>query len=145
MKNETRNDFKDIRDIFISKNPFCQYCGKKADHVHHIIPISKGGDNRESNLISLCVKCHGLIHNVNFMNPEELKKRQKEGIEKAKKEGKFKGGQIKQLNKNLYLQLKQKYLCREINKTQFAELLGVSRPTLNNILKKEEEYLKVFK
>ena len=143
MKNDIRIEFnKVIRNEFIKNHPTCQYCGLPAEHVHHLIPISVGGDNRESNLIPLCLKCHGLIHNKHF-NPE-WKELQRIGIEKAKKEGKFKGGQIKRLNKEEYFILKDKYLKREINKKQFAALLKVSRPTLDRILKREEEYVKVM-
>ena len=143
MKNTIRTDFNNnIRNDFIKKHPFCQYCGLPAEHVHHLIPIAAGGDNRESNLIPLCLKCHGLIHNKHFnSNWKEL---QRIGIERAKKEGKFKGGQIKHVCKEKYFTLKEKYLKKEINKVQFASLLKVSRPTLNKILEKEEEYLKVM-
>lgn len=31
-------------------------------HVHHIVPLGAGGSNARSNLITLCDKCHGLVH-----------------------------------------------------------------------------------
>lgn len=31
-------------------------------HVHHIVPLSKGGDNDVDNLTTLCDYCHGEIH-----------------------------------------------------------------------------------
>jgi hypothetical protein len=42
----------------------CEECGlwKEPLHVHHIIPISKGGDHRLNNLILLCEKCHSKRH-----------------------------------------------------------------------------------
>ena len=81
-----REEFnKIVRNEYIQKHFYCEYCGKPvlADHVHHIIPLSKGGDNRESNLIALCCNCHSKIHGRN-LNYKEL---QKQGIEKAKKRG----------------------------------------------------------
>ena len=92
--NKLRAEFNNtIRKKYIETHPYCEYCNDNetlAEQVHHIIPLGKGGDNRESNLFSLCLKCHGLIHdNYN----EEWKKRHREGIERAKKAGKFKGGQ----------------------------------------------------
>lgn len=40
----------------------CQWCGQKGPHVklevHHIIPVSQGGDDNVRNLITLCVECH---------------------------------------------------------------------------------------
>lgn len=145
---ELRAEFNNIvRNNFIAEHPYCQYCGSPAEHVHHIIPLIKGGDNRKSNLISLCTECHGKIHGKHFIDAEkkdEWKEAQRIGIEKAKKEGKFKGGQIKKLHKDIYFSLKDSYFKREITKKLFAEKLGVSRPTLDKILKEEEEYIKVM-
>jgi len=31
---------------------------------HHLIPRVFDGPDRESNLITLCVECHGLIHGI---------------------------------------------------------------------------------
>ncbi len=40
----------------------CRYCGKKAPdvvlEVDHIIPVSKGGTNAKTNLITSCRKCN---------------------------------------------------------------------------------------
>lgn len=133
---------KSLRDLFIKKHKFCQYCGEPAKHVHHIIPIAVGGDNRESNLVSLCYTCHGLIHNKTFNdNWREL---QRIGIEKAKAAGKFKGASIKKIDREKYLKLKQEWQTRQITKGIFAQQLKVSRPTLDKILKNEEIYLKNF-
>lgn len=60
---EIREEFnRHIRNDFIKEHPLCQYCGKQAEQVHHLIPIAKGGDNRQSNLIPLCTECHCLVH-----------------------------------------------------------------------------------
>lgn len=47
----------------------CQNCGAKGGphgstelHAHHIVPKSKGGTHKRSNLISLCRDCHNAIH-----------------------------------------------------------------------------------
>lgn len=34
----------------------------KAQHVHHILPRGSGGKDELENLIPLCSKCHGKIH-----------------------------------------------------------------------------------
>lgn len=34
----------------------------KVMHVHHVVPISRGGDNEETNLILLCPNCHAVAH-----------------------------------------------------------------------------------
>lgn len=47
----------------------CKLCGWYAGpkernklHVHHKVPLSKGGRNVLSNLITLCQDCHSKIH-----------------------------------------------------------------------------------
>lgn len=34
----------------------------KSQHVHHILPRGSGGKDELTNLIPLCFKCHGKIH-----------------------------------------------------------------------------------
>jgi 5-methylcytosine-specific restriction protein A len=58
--------WKRIRDRYISEHPLCEECQKygrltPAEEVHHIIPLSKGGTNADSNLMSLCKQCHSSI------------------------------------------------------------------------------------
>lgn len=66
---------------------------------------------------------------------QNLLERQREGIEIAKREGKFKGGQVKKIDDTTFDKYYGMYTSREINKGKFAELLNVSRPTLDKILK----------
>jgi 5-methylcytosine-specific restriction endonuclease McrA len=48
---------------------YCQNCGVGGGpngdaelHAHHIVPVSVGGNHTLSNLSTLCVTCHGLVH-----------------------------------------------------------------------------------
>lgn len=140
---EIRIEFdQKIRNNFIKEHSICQYCGANAEHIHHLIPISHGGDNRQSNLIPLCMRCHGKIHKIQFSN--KWKEAQKAGIERAKKEGKFKGRQVKELEISKQKQFKdlyKLYLERKITKGYMSSQLGVSRPTLN---KHWDEWIKNF-
>jgi len=68
---------------------------------------------------------------------ENLLERQREGIKLAKEQGRYRGGQPKAIDKELFQELKKKYNRREINKVQFAKQLNVSRPTLDKLLKAE--------
>ncbi len=58
--------WKRIRDRFIKAHPLCEECQKNgrfvaAEEVHHILPLSRGGGNDASNLMSLCKSCHSRI------------------------------------------------------------------------------------
>jgi 5-methylcytosine-specific restriction endonuclease McrA len=50
------------RDLYVrlKHKKYCDYCHKRMYHneLHHIIPISKGGENIESNLMSVHSECH---------------------------------------------------------------------------------------
>ena len=66
---------------------------------------------------------------------ENLLERQREGIAEAVKQGKYKGGQVKRIDDDTFNKYYQQYQSREITKVEFAKRLGVSRPTLDKILK----------
>ena len=58
--------WKRIRDRFIKVNPLCEECKRKgkltkAQEVHHILPLARGGTHDESNLMSICTPCHSSI------------------------------------------------------------------------------------
>lgn len=59
--------WRKIRDRYIAAHPLCERCLTEnrytpADLVHHKKPLSEGGGNEESNLMSLCYSCHEIIH-----------------------------------------------------------------------------------
>ena len=68
-----------------------------------------------------------------------IRKRQAEGIAIAKAEGKYHGAQPKQIDENLYKELYTKYMQREISKAEMARRLGVSRPTMDKIIKRHQQ------
>jgi predicted restriction endonuclease len=56
--------------VYERDNYKCQNCGRSGEnnqdinlHAHHIVPKSKGGTHKKSNLISICEACHDAIHN----------------------------------------------------------------------------------
>ena len=60
-------NWQKIRKRYITAHPLCEACLKEgrvtlAEQVHHIKPLSEGGGNEESNLMSLCASCHSKIH-----------------------------------------------------------------------------------
>ena len=80
-----------------------------------------------------------MIAAINEFEREVILDRQREGIAIAKREGKYKGRQPKKIDPELFEELKEKYYRREINKVQWAKLLGVTRPTLDRILKQSDK------
>lgn len=70
---------------------------------------------------------------------ESIRQRQKEGIAIAKAAGKYLGGRKKNVDMLLFSQLLESFQKSELNKSQFAEKLGVSRPTLNKLLDEHAE------
>lgn len=68
---------------------------------------------------------------------QNLLERQREGIAIAKREGKFKGGQVKQINEDAFNAAYSRYKLRKITKKDLAAELGISRPTLDKLLKEK--------
>ncbi len=64
------------------------------------------------------------------------RKRQAEGIAIAKAEGKYKGSQPKEIDEAKLKALYKDYMSRKISKSKMAQELGVSRPTMDKILKR---------
>ncbi|MEG1009173.1 MAG: recombinase family protein [Clostridia bacterium] len=78
-----------------------------------------------------------MIGAINEFERTNLLERQREGIAIAKENGKYKGRKAKEIEQfELYY---NKYLNRELNKTQLAKELNVSRPTLDKLIKEHCE------
>lgn len=74
-----------------------------------------------------------MIAAINEFERTNLLERQREGIAIAKREGKYQGRlpiRIKDFEKHY-----EKYLRRDINKSQLAKELHISRPTLDKIIR----------
>jgi hypothetical protein len=54
---------------FITYRP-CFECGRPARHNHHVVPQALGG----TKTVPLCHRCHGLVHDVDFLHLSELQK-----------------------------------------------------------------------
>lgn len=70
MSSEYPSDWESRRrNVYSRDNYTCQNCGANGGtrgsaelHAHHIVPKSKGGSHKKSNLVTLCRECHGAIH-----------------------------------------------------------------------------------
>lgn len=74
-----------------------------------------------------------MIAAINEFERTNMLERQREGIAVAKRNGVYKGRRPKQI-KDFDIFYK-KYLQREINKVQFAKAIGVSRVTLDKLIR----------
>ncbi|MGF1600161.1 MAG: HNH endonuclease [Acidimicrobiales bacterium] len=46
------------RAVFARDHNRCQYCGKPAESIDHVIPRSKGGDHSWDNVVACCRRCN---------------------------------------------------------------------------------------
>ena len=112
---------------------FCVVCNSTKDiEHHHITPVCKGGTDHEHNFLSLCVEHHGMIHSIRPGSWANRKELQRIGIEKAKKEGKFKGGQIR----IDYDEVKRLW-DSGLGATAIAKQMSIGRASVYRILPKE--------
>lgn len=82
-----------------------------------------------------------MIGAINEFERENLLERQREGIAIAKAAGKYKGR--KEVKIDNFAEYYARYQNRQVNKTQLAKELGISRPTLDKLIakkKKEEKH-----
>ena len=78
-----------------------------------------------------------MIGAINEFERSNLLERQREGIAIAVKEGKYKGR--KEVEIDDFSSHYTRYMSREVNKAQLATELGISRPTLDKLIKEHEQ------
>ena len=65
------SEWRRLRDWYRARHPLCEECQRQgrvaaADHVHHKVEISQGGEPLDvENLESLCRSCHSRVHGFN--------------------------------------------------------------------------------
>jgi DNA invertase Pin-like site-specific DNA recombinase len=78
-----------------------------------------------------------MISAINDFERENMLERQREGIAIAKAKGKYKGRRevdIPDFNRHY-----SRYMNREVSKSQLANELGISRPTLDKLIKEHQK------
>lgn len=103
-------------------------------------------DNKDVNLISAKENIDSstptgklmltMIGAINEFERANLLERQREGIAIAKEQGKYKGR--KEIKIDNFEEYYNRYMNRELNKTQLAKELSVSRPTLDKLINEYE-------
>lgn len=77
-----------------------------------------------------------MIGAINEFERSNMLERQREGIAIAVKDGKYKGR--KEVNIQDFDKHYNRYMNREVSKSQLAKELGISRPTLDKLIKEYE-------
>ncbi len=72
--------------IFLEADMICQYCGERKSIkelvVDHFMPLQRGGDNADNNLVCACVRCNShktdlhpldfFFREISFLNPTPI-------------------------------------------------------------------------
>lgn len=145
-KNTDRPKFKEMMefvregdDVYIHE--FSRLARSTKDLLEIIDTLNEKGVHLHSNKENLDTSTPQgrmmvtVIGAINEFERALILERQREGIRIAKENGVYKGGHPKEIDKTLYADLLSKYQNRHITKAEFAKRLGVSRPTLDKIMK----------
>jgi len=79
-------EYQNMRSFLMAReHGKCQLCGKEfskgsPSHIHHIIPQSKNGTDREKNLAILHKRCHDKLHRKSLYDSLKKNKQYKESI-----------------------------------------------------------------
>ena len=92
----------------------CINCGGSPCELHHVVPLSLGGNDIETNKVPLCSKCHTLIHGTNpVRRGTHWRELQKAGIERARAAGKYVGRKPREYDVELFKQMLQEWRAGE--------------------------------
>ena len=108
----------------------------KADVIVQDMPLLNTTISRDLDGTFIADLVLQILSYVSAKERENIKRRQREGISIAKKQGKYKGGKPKEIDEQLFAENLAQYGNGDITKSQFAANVGVSRPTLDKIIKK---------
>jgi 5-methylcytosine-specific restriction endonuclease McrA len=48
------------RGVFLRDGGICQYCGRRAESIDHVVPRSRGGPHTWDNVVAACGRCNAL-------------------------------------------------------------------------------------
>ena len=73
-----------------------------------------------------------------------IRQRQREGIEIAKSKGKYAGRKKIKVDKEAWESCRSRYAGRTLSKSKWAKELGISRPTLDKLIKEYDNGIDIF-
>jgi len=128
---------------------YCLDFSRLARSVKDLLDIVEKLNDKKINLVSLKENLDTstptgkllltMIGAIDEFERANLLERQREGIAIAKKKGIYKGRQPAKINKDHFDDCYQQYMTRKINKNRFADLLGVTWPTADKLIKAYED------
>ena len=80
-----------------------------------------------------------MIGAINEFERTNLLERQREGIAEAKKRGAYKGRKEIEIEREIFKAVYDRYMKRELTKSEMAKELNVSRPTLYKLMSEYEK------
>jgi DNA invertase Pin-like site-specific DNA recombinase len=111
----------------------------EADIIVQDMPLLNTTQNKDLTGTLIADIVLQLLSYVAQRERENIRQRQKEGIAIAKSQGKYKGRSKKEIDKELFKEIKRSWQRGEITKVQFAEIMGVSRNTLYKFLEGDKD------
>lgn len=127
-------------EVFKRDGFCCQYCGstppKAILHIDHIVPVSKGGDNADSNLVTACDSCNLGKSDVPLSSiPESLEERRKR-IEEAEAQLK---GYVKAMTEQKAREKEHGWMVGQIFCDHFYDEVSMRRDWFNSIVRFNKE------
>ena len=108
----------------------CAICGTQENlQFHHLTPRSRGGNDHDHNILTLCVEHHALIHQCRPSDWNNARTLQKEGMERAMRKGK------KRHRGSVIDTEKIKELARKgLGATAISKKLGIHRDSVYRLI-----------
>jgi hypothetical protein len=85
-KTKRRKSYKAQREMLLGRKPNCRWCGKKLTKrtatLEHVVPLSQGGADNESNWDLACKECNN-ERGDSGLDPKHLPERNNDGVSNA--------------------------------------------------------------
>lgn len=119
-------EYNEARKMTKDRPRICVNCGSAEDiEMHHVVPLSEGGNNVDSNIVMLCRECHYKAHGARI--------------------GRYRGertGRPRVSKPDGAEEFIEKYLRGEISGVEALKIMGMPRQHNFKTIWFVEEYLK---
>ena len=111
MRDRYAKEYNEARKMIKDRPRICVNCGSTENiEMHHIVPLSEGGNNVESNIVMLCRACHYSAHGARIGRHTGQRKgrsrvQRPDGVEK----------------------IIEKFICGEVTGVEATKMCGLPR------------------